>query len=607
MKRLRRGLVFCMTVLMMVSNLPLAGVMTAFASDVSVVSDKISQGKTGKTMNVSFTIDAKNAPESAQREKSYVYFDLSGVDIWDEDEEDRKYGYAFPFEVTSSLNDSENRKSIGSLGNGRRTASLSGKVRRDLSEGYYNVTIVVAKENGEELGRGDVRIWISKSTGTDADKDDDTKTYDFVLGEGQNTPNGVYPEVLNFSLNLRNNSTAAVYAVKAKLEMDPDSTKFPFEINEANYDKRFEKMEPNETVPMDYSFAIRKDTYSGYYPIKMKIDYSTSSTGDVLETYETSFYVHVQNKEKEDEKGDFNANDRTKARIIVDGFTTNPEKIIAGDEFELILRMKNASSSIPATNILLSFESEKVTESAVFTTESGSSSIAMDSLAAGATKEVRLRLLSKPGVEQRSYGLTIKAKFDSPEFKNADESMVIDIPIKQIARLNTSTFDIMPDAINIGDESNVMFGINNTGKVMLYNVMAKFEADSIQTTDTYVGNIKPGETGNVDCMLTGVAATTDEGIVKVTITYEDENGDVFSEAKELRLLVSEPMPEEDISAGNFEDIPMDEPSFFAKYKTIILSGGIGAVVVLGIIGTVLVKRHKKRKANQIEDMEDEIS
>ena len=32
----------------------------------------------------------------------------------------------------------------------------------------------------------------------------------------------------------------------------------------------------------------------------------------------------------------------------------------------------------------------------------------------------------------------------------------------------------MPDAISVGEESNVMFSINNTGKVMLYNVNAVF-------------------------------------------------------------------------------------------------------------------------------------
>ena len=44
----------------------------------------------------------------------------------------------------------------------------------------------------------------------------------------------------------------------------------------------------------------------------------------------------------------------------------------------------------------------------------------------------------------------------------------------------------MPDAISVGEESNVMFSINNTGKVMLYNVNAVFEADSIQKNEAYV-------------------------------------------------------------------------------------------------------------------------
>lgn len=602
MKQLKRWLTVMMAAVMMVCAVP----VPVMAAEVAVSSDKITRGKTGKSLSVSFRIKNNTGRDL---EDLSIGFDVSGGDIWDEDSEDMKYGYSFPFEQTGSLNDTESPKHIGRLGKDKeRTVSLTGQVRRDLSEGYYKVPVVVMDKDGTWLGWEDLRVWISKSTGTDDDDDDENKTYDFVLGEGQSTPRGAYPNVMNFAMNLRNNSPATVYNIKASIVLDPDTAKFPFEINDANYDRMFEKIEKGETVPLDYSFAIRKDAYSGYYPVAMKIFYSTSSTGDELETYEASFYVYVENKEKEDEKGEFNEHDRTKARVIVDGFVTNPQTIIAGDEFDLSLNIKNASTDITATNLLFTFESEKVTESAVFTTESGSSSIAMDSLGPGATKEIKLRLSSKPGIDQRSYGLKVIAKFDSPEFKNAEESMTVDIPIKQIARLNTGTFDIMPESINVGDESNIMFGINNTGKVILYNVMVKFEADSIRTTDAYVGNIKPGETGNVDCMVTGEAPTTDDGIIKATITYEDENGEVSSEEKELRLYVTEEIPMDDMDVGNFEDIPMEEPSFFSQHKNIIIPVGIGAAVVLLIVVTVLVKRHRKKKAAQDdEDMDDEIS
>lgn len=606
MKRWRRWLTAFLAVAVMAGAMPL----TALASDVKVYSDKIARGKTGKNMTVSFTVKNTSGHDIGELA---VGFDISGGDIWDEEEEDMKYGYSFPFEQTGSLHDTENPKKAGSLSNGKeKTVSLTGYVRRDLAEGYYKVPVAVFEVIGgnyNSIGYEDLRIWISKSTGSsDDDDDDETKTYDFVLGEGQSTPRGAYPNVMNFAVNLRNNSPATVYNVKASMVLDPDSTKFPFEINDANYDRMFDKITVDEVVPLNYSFAIRSDTYTGYYPISMKVYYSDSSTGDELKTFETSFYVHVTNKEKEDDYEEFNEHDRTKARLIVDGFVTNPETIIAGESFDLMLTIKNASSSVSASDILLTVESEKVSDSPVFTTESGSTSTALSSLGAGATTEVKFRLSSRAGVDQRSYGLTIKAKFDSPEFKNAEESMAVDIPIKQIPRLNTGTFEVMPESITVGEESNVMFGVNNTGKVMLYNVMVKFEADSIQTTDTYVGNIKPGETGNVDCMLTGAAPTADDGKVRVIISYEDENGEVSEEEKELSLFVSEDMSSmEDMDVGNFEDIPMEEPGFLEKYQDIILPAALAAVAVLSLILVVIAVKHRKHKKEQEAFDDDEES
>lgn len=600
MKQLKRGLAMCMAVMLMILAVP----VPAFAAQVSITSDKIARGKTGKNMTVTFSIES-----SSKLEEIYIGFDVTGGEIWDETDEDMQYGYSFPFEAAGSLHDRENPKRVGNL-DGKKSVSLSGRVRNDLTEGYYKVPVVVLRkvsEGGfEQLGYEDLQIWISKGTGTD-DEDDENHTYDFVLGEGQSTPDGVYPNVMNFSINLRNNSPATVYNVKASMILDPDSTKFPFEINDANYDRMFEKIAVDETVSLDYSFAIREDTYTGYYPISMKIYYSDSSTGSELANYETKFYVRVHNKEKEDEYEEFNEHDRTKARLIIDGFTTNPETIVAGEAFELILNVKNAASSVPASDILMTVESEKASESPVFSTEAGSSSVSISSLGAGQSQEVRLRLSSRAGVDQRSYGLTFKAKYDSPEFKNAEETMTVDIPIRQIPRLNTGTFEIMPEAISVGEESNVMFGINNTGKVTLYNVMVKFEADSIQTTDTYVGNIKPGETGNVDCMVTGTAPTADEGKIKVTISYEDENGEVSKEQKEMSLFVSEPMPlEDDLMNEGMEDFPVEEPGFLEKYSSVLLPVSLGAVAVLTMILVGIAVRSRKRRKEQEELEDDEL-
>ena len=610
MKEWRRWLALSFAVIWMVGTMPITGWMEAQAYNDWITTTKVPTGKTGKQMTISFRLKNKSGEDG----EFAVRFCDDGVDIGDEDEDDLKFGYAFPFEVTDATFD--NWKSVGKIRAGDdKSVSLSGRVRRDLQDGYYTVPIEIGiKDDDGQWGRcvyEDIRVWITHSTSTSDDDDDTSKTYDFVLGEGQSTPDGSYPNVMNFAIRMRNNSSATVYRVKASIVPAAETEKFPFEINDVNYDRMFEKIEKDETVDLGYSFAIREDAYSGYYPISMKIYYSDSSNGDALETFETSFYVRIHNKDKEDEYGEFNEHDRTRARIIVDGFTTIPETIIAGDEFELILKIKNASSDIGATNLLFSMESEKVSDSAVFTTESGSSSVALNSLPPGSVTELRYKLLSRPGVDQRSYGLTIKAKFDSPEYKNAEESLVVDIPVKQIARLSTGTFEVMPDSITVGSESNIMFGINNTGKVMLYNVTAAFEADSIQTMDTYVGNIKPGETGNVDCMVTGVAQTEDEGKIKVIISYEDENGTVFTEEKELTLFVTEDMSSmEDIDVGAFDgEEPMEEESPVAAFleqhqkKVVPVSLAVAVILAVGIVK--VVKRRKAKAALESDEDEEE--
>ncbi len=608
MYAIRRLLAVFLAAVMVMASVPFPGRITAWAAELDVYADKIPHGKTGKNLTITFKIQRNFGSETKEL---YAGFDVSGGEIWDEDEEDRQYGYAFPFEVTKSLPTTENPKSIGKLSGDTKTASLTGRVRRDLTEGYYKVPVAILEEDGNQIGWTDLRVWITKSTGSDSDdEEDENKTYDFVLGEGQSTPDGIYPNVMDFAINLRNNSPANVYNVKASIVPDADKEKFPFEINDVNYDRMFEKIGVDETVELGYSFAIREDAYSGYYPIAMKIFYSNSSTGEELKTFETSFFVRVHNKDKEDEYGEFNEHDRTRARIIIDGFSTFPETIIAGEEFDLVLKIKNASSSITATNLLFSMESEKVSDSAVFTTESGSSSVAVNSLPPGGVTELRYRLLSRPGVDQRSYGITVKAKFDSPEYKNAEEDLSVDIPVNQIARLSTGTFEVMPESITVGGEANVMFGINNTGKVMLYNVTVSFEADSVQAVDSYVGNIKPGETGNVDCMVTGMAPTEDEGKVKVLISYEDEAGNIFTEEKEMMLYVTEDMSfMEDVDAGMFEEMPEDEKTgfladFLGKYQDKLLPVAMAVILVLVIVIAAMAIKQRRAKA-ELESDEDE--
>lgn len=514
----------------------------------------------------------------------------------------------YPFEVTDSLN---RHYKVGHVNKkAKKTVNLNVNVKKGLEEGYYPILIYISKRAQGEDGMSSeyaktIMAWIEtkKTTGTSETNEDNSEPVAFALGENQPTPSANYSEVMNFDVNVRNTGYKTAYDVRVDMELSEDIAKFPFEINDGNYDRQMGNMNPDQTVAVPFSMAVREKAKSGYYPIKFKIRYRENENGNFAAPVEDTFYVRVYGKDENDSlDSEAGENERTKARIIVDSFETDPAEIYAGQDFTLKVRMKNASNSIAASNILFTFESETVSDSPVFTTVNGSNSVVVNSLAPGASDTLTIKFSSSPTAEQRSYTITINEQYDSPEFKNAKEAVKIAVGLKQEARLNTGTIEVMPDAISVGEESNVMFSINNTGKVMLYNVNAVFEADSIQKNEAYVGNIEPGKSGNVDTMINGIAPTTDDGKVKLSITYEDENGKVSTVEKEIQLMVNEDqsMDESNVDDTWSSDDIQPEPSTTDKLKHLAIPVGIVGVVLAAVI--LVVIRRKKKKAG----MDDEI-
>lgn len=624
MRKLKRFFLILLAVLMAMGTMPFFALADEEDMEVPPVFHKDDEndvvrlvvGKTpsvtiGKTSTISISL--KNTTDTdwleaevwiAQESHYREYYD----EIEDEDGDLIKTMKAtYPFEVTDSLN---RHYKVGHINAGaQRTVNLKVNVKKNLEQGYYPVLIYISKRSrGEDDLSGEfqktVMIWAEtkESSSTSSTDEGSTEPVAFALGENQSTPQGIYTDVMEFNVNMRNIGYKTAYDVRVEMVLSVDITKFPFEINDGNYDRWLSNINPDQTVEIFYSMAIREKVKSGYYPITYKIRYREEENGAFAAPIEDIFYVRIIGEDEDDDElsDDAGENERTKARIIVDSFETEPARLLAGQDFTLRVRMKNASSNIAASNILFTFDPETVENSPVFTTANGSNSVVVNSLAPGASEVLTMRFTSSPSAEQRSYTITINEQYDSPEFKNAKESVKIALALKQEARLNTGTIEVMPDSIEVGGETNIMFPINNTGKVMLYNVTAIFEADSIQRTETYVGNIEPGKSGDVDAMIAGIAPTVDEGKILLTITYEDENGIVTPVEKEVSLFVTEPQEMEPVFEGGDIDFVEPEPSFREKYEKYMLPAGAGAAALLTVI-VIVVKRRKKKAG-----MDDEI-
>lgn len=583
--------------------------MTKYNDDLITVS-KVPHGKAGNKISIKMTVHNNGSKgdnylrtirlaNADQYDQFYTYDDDDDDDS-DSDSNISWSGKHFPFEADSNT---FKEKRIDVKPGSSKSVTLTYKLRRDLAAGYYQAFFYI--DDSLKVG---INIWVSAYDGSSTEEDDNTKLdYDFSIGDNQQTPYAGYNQVMDFGVNLTNTGLKKVYDVRVDMQLDADITKFPFDINEGNYNRKMGDMESGQMVTVPYSMMVREDVKSGFFPIHYLVTYREEEGGEFSEPVDKVFYVRVKGKDDDELSADAGEQDRTKARIIVDSFETIPAEIYAGQPFELRVRMKNASSDVAASNIMFTFASEEVENTPIFTSESGSTSVVVNNMAPGATADLSMVFKAAPTAEQKSYRMTIQEQYDSPEFKNAKEEVKIALPVKQEPRLNTSTIDVMPDAIEVGSETNVMFGINNTGKVILYNVMARFEADSIQPSDAYVGNIKPGETGNVDTMLTAIAPTTDDGKVKIIISYEDENGVVSETEKEMLLNVSEAFSDDGMDGMDGMDNSMDADADAAQ------AGGAGRIapmlVIAALVGAgvgVVVWKRKKKKIAGEKALEDEL-
>lgn len=592
----------------------------------TLIVDKVPVGTAGRTMNLKFKIRGTNKNDDekqkiaialvSQENNTDIYQDLDSAykdtppDPTDETSESKGSSnlHTFPFEVDSST--FKPTVITGVSGKTTRTVSMNLKLRRDLQAGYYQVFFIydedgnvdnldeVSDMNGEHLG---MNIYVKAADDKDSTEETDNTDYRFSIGDDQSTVAGSYGQVVDFGVNLTNKGYKKAYQVRVEMQVDGDKAKFPFDINDGNYTRYMGDMEPGQMVTMPYSMAFRSDVDSGFFPIHYFVYHKETEDGQFKGPVDLIYYVKATGKDSTTLGNDAGVNDRTKARIVVESYTTEPEEVYAGKPFTLHVRLKNSSSNVPASNCLFTFVPEEVNNTPVFTADTGSTSLVVNSLTPGASSDLSLNFVPQAAAEQRAYKITIKVDYDSPEFKNANSELTVAVPVKQEARFSTSTVEVTPDTIAVGEETNVTFGVNNTSKVLLYNVTARFEGDSITPVESYVGNVKPGETGNVDAMITGAAVTEDSNKVKIVISYEDENGKVTETEKEMTLNVTEQQTEPDI-------MPQDmEPETNSKKGSMAIPVG-AAVLAAGAFGVHKFRKRKKmRDALKEDDGDNDIS
>lgn len=430
--------------------------------------------------------------------------------------------------------------------------------------------------------------------------------------------NAKYGQPTTLTLAIINLGKEGVTDVVVTPNVSTKVSEWPFVIQTATDARMIAALPAADSVEQSYAlrqdvtwdFVVAKDAMTGTYPLTFHVKYYRN--GAVEETDLTTYMNITGAPESGTLESLAPATGNTSTpRIVVTGFSTDPAEVFAGDTFNLTIDIQNTSAQTAVSNIQFDLAAaqagdDKDTTYEAFLPTSGSATVYVDRIAPGATTQISIEMTARSDLTQKPYVIEVKANYEDETFNKYQASTNLSIPVKQIARVDTSEADVLPESIAVGGSTNIMFSVYNMGKTTLYNVQVAFEGDTVAGGNMFVGKIEPGATGNVDVMVDGIAPTMDEGYITAIVSYEDEAGNVSTLEKEIMLYVYEENYDSFAEEGFYDDFMMGEEGdmgggLSAGWIIAIIAAVVAVVVVIVVI--IIVKK-KKKKADLLKDLED---
>ncbi len=452
---------------------------------------------------------------------------------------------------------------------------------------------------------------------------------------GGKVPTYEYQKAQDFVIEVKNNGSSDItgFQISPELHGD-DSAKWPFKTDYQKYTAKLDTIKAGDTGKAAFSFTERDDIQSGRYTLSFTYQYTYGSD---TKTGEQTFYINAAAKPEEQAEaapvntqedgaqattkkktsgssgdsqdisnGDASYSDSSGSsdasgsvpRVIVTGFRTDPENVKAGSDFVLTIHLKNTSKKSKVKNLLFDLTapvegSDEQTTAPAFLPSSGSSSIYLDGINAGKTADISIQLNAKSDLLQKPYSVELSMKYEDKDSTAIEASSSLSIPVKQDARFEFSDFEISPESIGIDDEANVMCSLYNLGRIKLYNVKAIFTGNCIDKEEVFVGNVESGASASIDAMLAGIKESAGPEPVTMTMTYEDEDGEVFAQEQSFMLEVA---PQEEES---MEDMALAEDGQKSRFPAVPVL--IVAAAAAAIMAAAAIRKRRKQKAAKKEE------
>lgn len=265
-------------------------------------------------------------------------------------------------------------------------------------------------------------------------------------------------------------------------------------------------------------------------------------------------------------------------KLVITGRDIKGNTVKAGDEFEMVIHLKNESNSTKLRNISLKITNEENQ----ITTASGSDTVYINEIDKEDGCDVTIKMVAKEDLEQKNYPVKVEYKYEDNNKNTFEDSANITVPVVQEARLGISEKKLSKSEVLIDGKTSLSFKVNNMGLDKLRNVTVEFSGDTIKEISYYVGTVEAGASGTVDMTITPDQIGDDD--IHIKVTYEDASGNQSEIEDSVELSVIEETETE-------AEAEVKESSVSPAF----IGGGLVFVVALiAIVGGVIKRKSQKK-------------
>lgn len=347
---------------------------------------------------------------------------------------------------------------------------------------------------------------------------------------------------------------------------------------------------------LEYAIILNDITYrGGDNKLSLDIAYDGYSEPLPLASIEQAISQCYDTKAEEEQKD---------SALVLTAASYGGGSIEAGSNFTLTVDVLAPAKYAGAENVKVI-----ITPPEQFTASSGSTMVYVGDLAPGASRQVTFELNASAVAASGSYAINVNVTGTSSSSGAAapSDTMSVTVPITQPERFEISRTDL-PEYLSMGEEGYAYVSFVNKGKGTIYNVSAEITGEGITTTEgnQFIGNVASGTESSADFTI----QTSQSGAVSalLTVTYEDEKGNIKELTKDFTITVEE-MNMGDMGGDmgfdpGFDPMPMpEEKAGMPVWGWILIVLGVLAAGGAALI--VIKKKKAKKKAAQLTEDDDE--